>query len=842
MLERSSFWNECFYLNKNNKLCLKKSKDNIDRVSNLERSINNGKKFIEYFDRNMLAFYLINEAEIKQSINRNGRDKDILFSYYTNSRLNQLEVLYKQKSINTGGRMQAVGSVSGQGMLREVRHTIYNKIYTDLDVVNCHPVLLRYVCLNIGIKEEYYFCLDRYINNRDEVFEEIASANNYTLSKDYIKMCFLSIMNGGNKAYDELNIKTEFITKFKEEVNKLAKLLSNIFTELFVEVRNKKRNAGKDFNILGSFLSHLMLFLENKLLMSMFIYLKDDLNLGEMMFHSILSFDGIMIKTKIWKDEFKEKIEKYLFDIMNYEIKLSIKEFKPIDLKKFGYESEVNYCDILDSKEYCGDEEILIMRPELHKNRINRFTDEEYYWGDFERDVTERVFRNKKHAVEYISERYYKVCASDGRCYVLKESKENMYDIWTYEALKRLQRKVRYFSFSNRNDRVAKKLIVENLLDFTMYFDSIFDRFIYFEFNFVEKMDKSNVFYAFVDYNTTIISKDLWETNKIKYKEDIQFFLDFIKENYCREDENAFIYMIKWLAFITKYPWLKSKVSLFLTGKQGVGKSFFAEWLGEYIFGKRISNTNISGLDGLTNANNFHLLGKKFLVINELSAKKEGYHSQFDKLKSFTTEDTITIKKLYSDSMICRQSWEFIFISNHINSIKIEETDRRYFCLEVSDKYLDNKVFFEKLSQRISNKEFADKFASYLYYEANVNKPSDFTTLKMFETETKRLMKELSKNSIQTFYDFIIGENLEYNIKWHKEGYKANAVFENDYILSLDNPDKYYKFKSSSLYNFYKQYCLDNGLKSINQKIFKNELEYMGVKYKKEKMFNVCLF
>jgi hypothetical protein len=214
----------------------------------------------------MLAFYLINEAEIKESINRKGRDKDILFSYYTNSRLNQLEVLYKQKSKNTGGRMQAVGSVSGQGMLREVRHTIYNNIYTDVDVVNCHPVLLRFVCLNIGLKEEHYSYLDKYINNREEVFEELSKANDDILSKEYIKMCFLSILNGGEKDYKELKVKTDFIVGFKNEVNKLAKLLSNIFTELYIEVRNKKRNEGKDFNLLGSFLSHLMLFLENKAL------------------------------------------------------------------------------------------------------------------------------------------------------------------------------------------------------------------------------------------------------------------------------------------------------------------------------------------------------------------------------------------------------------------------------------------------------------------------------------------------------------------------------------------------------------------------------------------------
>jgi hypothetical protein len=825
-----SFWSDCFYLNKNNKYCIVKNAD--DRVSVLERSINNGKKFIEYFDRNKLAFYLINEAEIKQSINRVGRDKDILYSYYCNSRLNQLEVFYKQSNKKMGGRMQAVKAISGQGMLREVRHTIFG-VYTDLDVVNCHPVLLKYICINVGVKPEFYKCLDRYINHRDEVFNEILLANSDNdsiISKDYIKMCFLSILNGGEKAYKELKNKTEFITSFKQEVSKISKLLSNLFVELYVEVRNKKRSDGSDFNLSGSFLSRLLQFMENKLLMNIFIYLKDDLNLTDMMFHSILSFDGIMIKSKIWKPEFKEKIEKYLAEIMGYEVKLSIKDFKPLDLSKFGYEEEVNYSDVLDSAEYCGDEQILLTRPELHKDRINRFTEEEYYWGDFERDVTERVFRNKKHAVEYIAKLYYKVCASDGRCYVLKDSKEVMYDIWTYEALKRLQRKVRYYVFSKKASGVSKRLVVENLFDFTMYYDSIFDRFKRFEFDFVEKLDDGRVFYAFMNYRATIISLDSWNLNKISYCEDVQFFLQFIKEIYCNGDENAYNYLMKWLAFIIKYPYMKSRISLFLTGKQGTGKSFFAEWLANFIFGKYISNTNISGLSGLTKENNFHLLGKKFLVINELSAKKDNYHETFDKLKSFTTEDTITIKKLYADPIVSRQTWELVFISNHINSIKIEESDRRYFCLSVSEKYLDDKPFFSSLSARISNMDFANKFASYLYHEAGVDSPEAFTTLKMYETEAKRVMKYLSKSSVSSFVEFMKNDNLEYNNNYKQS---PGTELDSDYILSKDK-DKYC-FKSSELYEFYKHYCCMNGFKTVNQKIFKVEVEYCGVIVKRTK-------
>ena len=331
-----------------------------------------------------------------------------------------------------------------------------------------------------------------------------------------------------------------------------------------------------------------------------------------------------------------------------------------------------------------------------------------------------------------------------------------------------------------------------------------------------------------MNYKTAIISLDSWNLNKINYCEDVQFFLQFIKELYCNGDESAYNYLIKWLAFIIKYPYMKSRVSLFLTGKQGTGKSFFAEWLANFISGKYISNTNISGLAGLTKENNFHLLGKKFLVINELSAKKDNYHETFDKLKSFTTEDTITIKKLYADPIVSRQTWELVFISNHINSIKIEESDRRYFCLSVSEKYLDNKPFFSSLSARISSMDFASKFASYLYHEAGVNSQEDFTTLKMYETEAKRVMKSLSKSSVSSFVEFMKNNNLEYNKNYQQS---PGIELDSDYILSKDK----YCFKSSELYAFYNHFCGLNGFKTVNQKIFKVEVEYCGGVVKRTK-------
>lgn len=128
--------------------------------------------------------------------------------------------------------------------------------------------------------------------------------------------------------------------------------------------------------------------------------------------------------------------------------------------------------------------------------------------------------------------------------------------------------------------------------------------------------------------------------------------------------------------------------------------------------------------------------------------------------------------------------------------------------------------------------DFANKFASYLYHEAGVNSPEAFTTLKMYETEAKRVMKSLSKSSVSSFVEFMKNENLEYN-----KSYDSNKMeSDSDYILSKDkNVSEMYSFKSSDLYAFYKHFCGLNGFKAVNQKIFKVEVEYCGVIVKRTK-------
>ena len=80
----------------------------------------------------------------------------------------KINVSYKQN--NNIGRLFACGSLSLQTLPREIRHTIANEYYYDIDISNCHPVLICQYAKSKNLKCKY---IQLYIDNRDILFEEL---------------------------------------------------------------------------------------------------------------------------------------------------------------------------------------------------------------------------------------------------------------------------------------------------------------------------------------------------------------------------------------------------------------------------------------------------------------------------------------------------------------------------------------------------------------------------------------------------------------------------------------------------------------------------------------------
>lgn len=103
-------------------------------------------------------------------------------------------VHYKySKGMEGCGRKFSIG-VSLQTISRVIRHTISKDIYTDVDIVNCHPVILLKYCRDNNLKCE---TIQAYNDNRDHYLNQLV--DKYKISRDDAKKEFLSLINGATR-------------------------------------------------------------------------------------------------------------------------------------------------------------------------------------------------------------------------------------------------------------------------------------------------------------------------------------------------------------------------------------------------------------------------------------------------------------------------------------------------------------------------------------------------------------------------------------------------------------------------------------------------------------------
>jgi hypothetical protein len=107
------------------------------------------------------------------------KSKTIKFQNATNL----IKVTYKQN--NEIGRFFALGSLSLQTLPREIRQTISDEYYYDIDIKNCHPILLQKYAKTNKLNHDY---IKIYNNLRDDLLKEYSTL--YGVTKDDVKMSF----------------------------------------------------------------------------------------------------------------------------------------------------------------------------------------------------------------------------------------------------------------------------------------------------------------------------------------------------------------------------------------------------------------------------------------------------------------------------------------------------------------------------------------------------------------------------------------------------------------------------------------------------------------------------
>ena len=298
----------------------------------------------EFCDKKKAHWLLDNIDDVCEQLDIVIEPKQMVIKYCKEVLKSQTGFLKRNYQNNDGvGRMFLKKRQNGfQNMKRKFRSILASDDYFDLDVKNCHPVILLQYCQKNDIN---YYYLEKYVKNRDDIINET------NLSKDLVKMQFLKVLYGGKFNWDEFSLCDEKIKKFlkkfalemKEILSHIVKLNPDILSIVQKSIKEKEYDNDE-----GSVCALLCQNIENTIIQNTLHFLRiKKFDVG------VLCFDGVMVRNtlNISKNIITD-LNNYIQKKTDYKIEFVIKPFiKYIDIPagELNYEDETLFID--DDKE-----------------------------------------------------------------------------------------------------------------------------------------------------------------------------------------------------------------------------------------------------------------------------------------------------------------------------------------------------------------------------------------------------------------------------------------------------------------------------------------------------------
>ncbi len=275
---------------------------------------------IEHIDNDIL------NALINSSLLREEFHNKIVSSSFSNERKQLLKyqelvksgkaiVVYNKAKGMKYGRVTPFKSLGLFSIRREIRHTLARDNYIDLDICNCHPVMLLQICEANNIPVLY---LKQYVDNRDQLLNEVKET--YDVDRDKAKKIFIQLMYFGTFegwVKDKTKQPTQFIQDFTKELQTIGDVIDNNNPELKMQIMKRKEAQGIDeYNDKGTLCSYYLQEYENQVLETIYFHCVEK---GYITNNScVLAADGLMIPKLLYKPEILD-------------------EFHDVVLKKFGF-------------------------------------------------------------------------------------------------------------------------------------------------------------------------------------------------------------------------------------------------------------------------------------------------------------------------------------------------------------------------------------------------------------------------------------------------------------------------------------------------------------------------
>ena len=215
-------------------------------------------------------------------------------------------------------------------------------------------------------------------------------------------------------------------------------------------------------------------------------------------------------------------------------------------------------------------------------------------------------------------------------------------------------------------------------------------------------------------------------------------------------------HFVNWLAYVFQTR-KKAMTAWVLQGVPGTGKGIFYTKVLRPLFGEE--HVPMRALQNIEEQFNLYMRQAIFLVVDEfhMASASAGTMKIADKLKNAITENTMTIRAMRSNQVEMPNFTNFIFLTNRMDAVKIEEGDRRYNIAARQERKLEE--VYPEVIENIDNlheelPKFAGALATYQVNTRLVRTP--------IANNAKAQMQQVTMSVMEEFFAAVRKGNLEF--------------------------------------------------------------------------------
>lgn len=301
----------------------------------------------------------------------------------------------------------------------------------------------------------------------------------------------------------------------------------------------------------------------------------------------------------------------------------------------------------------------------------------------------------------------------------------------------------------------------------------------------------------------------------------------------CDGEEITGKYLLDWIAHLIQKPEERAESEIIIHSVQGNGKDLFGNFIAHLIGTKY--KCGYGNLDDYCRNFNAEQVGKLIVVLNELDGQSStnSKSAKNNQMKNKITDPKMRLEKKGIDAIFIDSFIRHLGFSNSVDCVYLEETDRRYCLIKANNKFAQNEVYFNPLWKEIENIEFLkNAFAYFAHRDISKYNPRNPPV-----TQYKKDQKERCLNSSIEFIKYIFTElysegDIHPKLLNFKKKYDSDSDSDTD-TDSEDEEEIDFHCHTDALYSGYKQWCSENGNRTVKRKTFVGNLDRWGIKEQK---------